>query len=247
MGYELAGKVALVTGSGRGIGRATALALARRGVNIAVNDVDATAAETAAHDVADLGVEALACPADVADAFDVYEMVDKVLQHLGTVDILVNNAGIGGSGRPMIEIPPQEWHRILDVDLTGVYLCCRAVIPHMMSHGGGKIINMSSVFGLSGAAGSVAYSAAKAGVIGLTKSLARELASNTINVNAVAPGLIDTAMSRERGTVETMRPAILWPRVGDPYDIAEVVVFLASPAADFITGQVISPNGGSHI
>jgi 3-oxoacyl-[acyl-carrier protein] reductase len=247
MGYELAGKVALVTGSGHGIGRATALALAQRGVNIAINDIDAPAARTAAGDVRNLGVEALACVADVANPVDVHAMLDTVLARLGTVDILVNNAGIGGSGRLMIETPRQEWDRILSVDLTGVFLCCQAVIPHMVARGGGKIVNISSVFGLSGAAGSVAYSAAKAGVIGLTKSLARELATNHINVNAVAPGLIDTAMSRQRGTLETMRPDVPWPRIGYPKDVAELVVFLATPAADFITGQIISPNGGSHM
>ncbi len=244
---DLAGKVALVTGAGRGIGLATTLALARRGANLAVNDVDPSAAEEAALRIQATRAQAVACPADVADSAQVDRMVEGLLARFGRLDILVNNAGIGGRGHTLLENTLDEWNRTIAVDLTGVFLCCRAAVPHMIAAGSGKIVNVSSVFGLSGAAGSTAYSAAKAGVIGFTKALARELAPRHINVNAVAPGLIDTAMSRARGTIETMRGNVLWPRIGQPEDVAEVIAFLVSSGADFITGQVISPNGGSHI
>lgn len=247
MENELDGRVALVTGAGRGIGLATALALARRGASLAINDLDRAEAERAAALAADLGVQAAICPADVADAQQVQGMVQMALARFGRLDILINNAGIGGRGHTLLEVTLDEWQRMIAVDLTGVFLCCQAAVPAMIRQGGGKIVNISSVFGLHGAAGSVPYSAAKAGVIGLTKALAQELAAYRINVNAVAPGVIDTAMSRARGTVETMRAAVLWPRLGCPEDVAELVAYLVSPRAEFITGQVISPNGGSHM
>jgi 3-oxoacyl-[acyl-carrier protein] reductase len=247
MEKELTGQIALVTGAGRGIGLATALALAQRGAGIAINDIEADAADAALALVEAMGAEALACPGDISDPVQVKSMIEATVARFERLDILVNNAGIGGRGLTLLELTLDEWERFLKIDLTGVFLCCQAAVPLMMRRGGGKIVNLSSIFGLSGAAGSIPYSAAKAGVIGLTHALARELAPHRINVNAVAPGLIDTAMSRTRGTVDSMRAQVPWPRIGRPEDVAEIIAFLVSARAEFITGQVISPNGGAHM
>jgi 3-oxoacyl-[acyl-carrier protein] reductase len=242
---DLDGCVALVTGAGRGIGRAIALVLAGRGAHIAVNDLEASGAEAAAADIRCLNRRALVYSGDVSDPAQVERMVAAAMELTGQIHVLVNNAGIGGRGLTILDLSVEDWDRMLEVDLRSVFLCCRAVAPIMVRQGFGKIINMASIFGVSGAAGSVPYSAAKAGVIGLTKALARELAPLGINVNAVAPGLIDTDMSRARGTLD--RPNVPWPRLGKPEDVAQLVAFLASPGAQYITGQVISPNGGSHM
>ncbi len=247
MEQELAGRVALVTGAGRGIGLATALALARRGAALALNDVNASLVDAAAASVAAMDVNVFQCPGDIADPETVRGMVDATVARFKRLDILVNNAGVGGTGQKLIELAVEEWDRIIRVDLTGTFLCCRAAAPEMIAQGGGAIVNVASVFALSGAVGSIPYSAAKAGVIGMTKSMARELAPHRIRVNSVAPGLIDTTMSRARGTMTTMRSEVLWHRVGQPEDVAELIAFLVSAGSEFITGQVISPNGGSYL
>jgi 3-oxoacyl-[acyl-carrier protein] reductase len=210
-----------------------------------INDIDIKAVAAAMALVEAVDGEALACPGDVSDPVQAQMMVKATVARFERLDILVNNAGIGGHGHTLLEVTLDEWERFIKIDLTGVFLCCQAAAPQMMRQGNGKIVNLSSIFGLSGAAGSIPYSAAKAGVIGLTQALARELAPHRINVNAVAPGLIDTAMSRARGTVESMHSQVLWPRIGRPEDVAELIAFLVSARAEFITGQVISPNGGS--
>jgi NAD(P)-dependent dehydrogenase (short-subunit alcohol dehydrogenase family) len=163
---------------------------------------------------------------------------------LGGLDVLVNNAGIGGVGQTILDSSLEDWNRMLRVNLTGTFLCCRAAVPLMRENGRGSIINLSSITGITGAPGSVPYGAAKAGVIGMTRSLAREVAAWRINVNAIAPGLIDTDMSRARGQ-ESSRAAVLWPRIGVPDDIAYLAVFLASDESEFITGQVVGSNGGA--
>ncbi|HET9017741.1 MAG TPA: SDR family NAD(P)-dependent oxidoreductase [Thermomicrobiaceae bacterium] len=243
---RLDGKRAIVTGGGRGIGRAIAAAFLAEGARVLLDDVDAgLLAEAAA--ALDAPAERLATVrADVADPTDVARLVEAARAAFGGVDVLVNNAGIGGVGKTLLELSLDEWQRMIDVDLTSVFLCCRAVVPLMLEAGRGSIVNLSSITGVEGTAGSVPYSAAKAGVAGLTKTLAKELAAHRINVNAIAPGLIDTEMSRARGQ-DLARRGVLWPRIGRPEDIAALAVYLASEESEFVTGQVIGINGGARM
>lgn len=173
-------------------------------------------------------------------------MAAKTIQHFGRIDSLVNNAGIGGTGKFILELDIEEWNEMLRVDLTSTFLLCKAVLPAMISQGRGRIVNIASITAMMGVAGSTHYAAAKAGVIGFSKSLAREVADKRINVNVVAPGLIDTDMARKRG-IDHQRHFVAWPRIGQPDDIAAVVGFLLSDQAEFITGQVVSPNGGAYM
>jgi 3-oxoacyl-[acyl-carrier protein] reductase len=232
-----------VTGAGSGIGAAIAKLLAQRGAIIGVNDVDPATANATAAAINEDGAATEVLVADVSVASESDAIVRTMLKAHGRVDVLVNNAGIGGTGKLLSELTEKEWTRMLQVNLSSVFLMCRAVVPTMIRQGSGRIINLSSIFALSGAAGSAHYAAAKAGIIGLSKSLARELAPNRTTVNVVAPGLIDTPMFRARG-ISPGPPWLLWPRIGLPEDIAETVAFLCSDAAEFVTGQVISPNGG---
>lgn len=244
MAGRLAGKRAIVTGAGRGIGEAIARAFAAEGARLVLNDARENAVDDLANELRLTGVEAYAVGGDISNPVTVEHLATTAVEAFEGLDVLVNNAGVGGVGRTILETDLEEWERMLRINLTGTFLCCRAVLPLMRAGNRGSIINMSSITGATGAAGSVPYAAAKAGIIGLSKSLAREVAALRINVNVVAPGLIDTEMSRARGQEET-RAGVLWPRIGEPEDIANLAVFLASEESEFITGQVIAPNGGA--
>ncbi len=244
MAGRLAGKRAVVTGAGRGIGEAIARSFAAEGARLVLNDVRNDGLEPLADELRLGGSEVSVVVGDVSNPPAVDRIFAAASDALGGLDVLVNNAGIGGVGHTILETDLDEWERMLRVNLTGTFLCCRAALPLMRRGGRGSIVNLSSITGVTGAAGSVPYGAAKAGIIGLSKSLAREVAEWRINVNVIAPGLIDTEMSRARGQ-EATRAAVLWSRIGEPDDIAHLALFLASDESEFITGQVISPNGGA--
>lgn len=243
---ELEGRVAIVTGSSRGIGRAIALELSKRGAVIAVNYAgNATAAQETAAAITDGGGRALAVQADVAEQVQVEAMMKQILNEYGRLDILVNNAGITRDNL-LPRLRESDWDAVLNVNLKGAYNCAKAVMRPMLKARWGRIINISSVVGLIGNAGQANYAAAKAGLIGFTKSLARELGSRSITVNAVAPGYIMTAMTD--GLAEENKSKLLagvpLNRFGNPEEIASAVAFLAGEGAGYITGQVIVVDGG---
>jgi len=244
--FSLADKVAIVTGAARGIGYAVADLLSGLGARVMLQDIDAATLSSAVMQLQADDRQVLANQGDVSHALDTQAMVDETLGKWGRVDILVNNAGIGGVGKELLELSLIEWQRMIDVDLTAVFLCCRSVLPSMIRQQRGAIINIASITALMGVAGSTHYAAAKAGVIGFSKSLAREVASQHINVNVVAPGLIDTQMSRARG-IEHQRNLVIWPRIGVVSDIAWAVAYLVSDQAEFITGEVMNINGGAYM
>ena len=243
---ELQDQVALVTGGGRGIGRATALALARAGAHVAVAvGSDLMAAEAVAAEITALGVRSAAHRADVSDEAAVAALVNEVANELGPVDILVNNAGVTRDGL-LMRMKDEDWDRVIDVNLKGAFHCTRAVLRPMLRQRSGRIINVTSVLGITGNAGQANYSASKAGLIGLTKATAWEVASRGITVNAVAPGYIQTRMTEalpEEMSEEVLNRIPLG-RFGEPEDIAGVIEFLCSSAASYITGQVVVVDGG---
>lgn len=242
-------KVAIVTGASRGIGRAIALSLASSGANVVVNYAGS---EAAAHEVANeiekMGRKAVLFQADVSDGEKVSQMVEKTLEEFGRVDILVNNAGITRDNL-LMRMKDSEWDQVINTNLKGVYNCIKAVTRPMMKQRAGRIINISSVVGSLGNPGQANYVAAKAGVIGLTKSVAREMASRGITVNAVAPGFIETDMTAKLGEdIQTSLMAqIPLQRLGQPDDIANMVRFLCSDEASYITGQTIHVDGGMYM
>ncbi len=243
---ELAGKVALVTGASRGIGRATALELARRGAKVAVNYVsNQAAAEAVAADAVATGAEALVVAADVGDTAAVEAMVKAVQERWGRIDILVNNAGQARDGLAM-RMELEDWDFVLRTNLTSAFLCSKAVLRSMLRQRWGRIVNMSSIVGVYGNAGQSNYAAAKAGLIGYTKSLAKEVASRNVTVNALAPGWIETDMVA--AVPDNIRSEALGRiaagRMGTVEDVAGTVAFLCSDAAGYITGQVIGIDGG---
>lgn len=242
----LTGRIAVVTGASRGIGRAIATLLAQRGADVVCGDKLAEQAKTTADEIAAAtGRRTSGCLVDVADGQSVQGFIDCALSEFGKIDILVNNAGITRDNL-LMRIEEADWDIVLDVNLKGVFNCCKAVVRPMMKQRYGRIVNITSVVGLSGNAGQANYAASKAGMIGLTKSLARELGSRNITVNAVAPGFVGTALTDvlPQELKEASIKATPLGRFGTPEDIAHAVAFLASDEASFITGQILSVDGG---
>lgn len=243
---NLTGKVALVTGASRGIGQATAIDLAKAGADIVVNFIgnEAVAQETV-EAIEALGRKAIKIKADVGNADEVQAMVDEAVVAFGHIDILVNNAGITRDGL-LIRMKDSDWDDVLNINLKGVYLVTKAVAKLMVKQRAGRIINMTSVSGVTGNVGQANYAAAKAGVIGFTKTCAKELAARGITVNAVAPGFIETAMTDvlPEKIKEGIAATVPFGRMGQPEEIASVVTFLASDFASYITGQVLNVDGG---
>jgi 3-oxoacyl-[acyl-carrier protein] reductase len=241
---HLTGKVAIVTGASRGIGRATALALAAQGAKVVVNYASSQAsADQVVAEITALGSEAIALKGDTSQVDQVDALVAATLEKWGQIDVLVNNAGITRDTL-LLRMKPEDWQAVIDVNLTGVFLCTRAVSKIMLKQKSGRIINITSVAGQMGNPGQANYSAAKAGVIGFTKTVAKELAPRGITVNAVAPGFIATDMTQDLNA-EPILQFIPLNRYGQPEEVAGMIRFLAAdPAAAYITGQVMNVDGG---
>jgi 3-oxoacyl-[acyl-carrier protein] reductase len=241
---RLRGKVAIVTGASRGIGRATALALATEGANVVVNYASSqTAADQVVADITAMGGQAIAVPGDVSKTEQVDALINAAMDKWGQIDVLVNNAGITRDTL-LLRMKLEEWQAVIDLNLTGVFLCTKAVSKIMLKQKSGRIINITSVAGLMGNPGQANYSAAKAGVIGFTKTVAKELAPRGITVNAVAPGFITTDMTADLKSDEILK-FIPLGRYGQPEEIAGMIRFLAAdPAAAYVTGQVMNVDGG---
>jgi 3-oxoacyl-[acyl-carrier protein] reductase len=242
----LQGKVALVTGASRGIGRAIALELARQGAKVAVNYAGSEAkANEVVEEIKKMGQEAVAIQADVSSAEAVERMVKTVLEQFGRIDILVNNAGITRDNL-LMRMKEEEWDQVINTNLKGVFHCIKAVTRPMMKQRYGRIVNIASIVGISGNPGQANYVAAKAGVIGLTKTAARELASRNITVNAIAPGFITTDMTESLSDElkAEMLKQIPLARFGEPEDVAKVAAFLVSDVASYMTGQTLHVDGG---
>ncbi len=247
MSFE--GRVALITGSGSGIGQAHAEVLSQRGCDIVVNDIVAEHARETARRVEANGRRAAVELVDVSDSAAVAAMVDRVAERFGKVDILVNNAGVA-ERLPMEEITDDRWDRMLRVHVYGAFYCARAVVPHMKAHRYGKIVNISSTWGMVGWADALHYSTAKAALLGFTKSLAKELAPWNINVNAIAPGKVWTPLPLKiqgEARMRAMAEEVPLKRWAEPREIGYLGAFLVSDEAAYLTGQVVSPNGGETI
>jgi 3-oxoacyl-[acyl-carrier protein] reductase len=249
---KMEGKVALVTGASSGIGKVIALKLAALGAKVAVNYIDIADikkdAEAVVAEIKAAGGEAEAFAADVSSEESVNAMVKEINGALGPVDILVNNAGIT-QDTLIMRMKVEQWEKVLDVNLKGAFICTKAVLKGMMKSRYGKIVNIASVVGFSGNAGQANYSASKAGLVGLTKTSAQELASRGIRVNAVAPGFIRTAMTEvlPEDVISAMKAKISLGTLGEAEDVADAVVFLASPQSDYVTGNTIHVNGGMYM
>ena len=245
-------KVVLVTGGGSGIGRATSVAFAREGAKVAIADVDLSGAEETARMIEDTGSDASAFEVDVSKADQVSSLIDSIVQSYGRLDCAFNNAGILGGVGGTVDCTEENWDRVIDVDLKSVWLCLKYEIPQMEKQGGGSIVNTASIYGLAGSLESIAYNAAKHGVVGVTKVAALEYATAGIRINAICPGYIRTPLSYEGGTPKDtdaqverhMLSRTPLARLGEPEDIAEAVVWLCSDAASFVTGHTMTSDGG---
>jgi len=243
---DLTGKIALVTGSGRGIGREIALRLAQAGANVVVNDFgDEAPATDTVEEVKKLGRQAMVAMGDVSQSADVNRVVEMAVTTCGKLDILVNNAGVTRDGL-VLRMSDDDWDKVLSIDLKSAFLCSRAALKHMVRQRWGRIVSISSIVGIIGNAGQANYAAAKAGIIGFTRATAKEVASRNITVNAVAPGFIDTAMTRAIPEEKRQEMAAKIPAgyLGTPKDVAEAVAFLVSEEARYITGHVLTVDGG---
>lgn len=242
---RLIGKTVIVTGGGNGIGRETILTFAREGANVVIADFDENAGKQTLSMVEELGVKGIFLKVDVSNRENVSEMVKKVIEVFGNIDILINNAGITSDGM-LTKLTEDSWKRVLDVNLSGVFNCTQAVVKGMIEQGNGKIINASSVVGIYGNMGQTNYAATKAGVIGMTKSWAKELGRKGICVNAVAPGFVETGMVAKvpEKVIVKMIEKIPLARLGKPTDIANAYLFLASNESDYINGTVLQVDGG---
>ena len=243
---RLNGRVALVTGASRGIGAAIALILARAGAKVGVNyNTSPESAASVGQEIAGCGGEFLLVKGDVSQADEAKASVKQVVDRWGRIDILVNNAGINRD-RLLLRMSPEDWDQVMDVNLRGAFLCSRHAMPHMIKQRQGRIVNISSVVGLTGNPGQSNYAAAKAGLIGFTKAVAREVASRNVTVNAVAPGFVNTGMVEELSeeTRKQILARIPMGRFGTAQDVAETVLFLCGDGAGYITGQVLTIDGG---
>ena len=242
---NLSGKVALITGAGRGIGKSIAFKLASQGAIAVVNDIALPGAQSVVDEIKDKGGDGLAIVANVSSATDVTCMVEAAITAYGHIDILVNNAGITRD-QLLLRMTDSEWDDVLNIDLRSVFLCTRAVLKHMLKERKGRIVSVASIVGLMGNAGQANYAAAKAGIVGFTRSVAKEVASRGITANAVAPGFIETDMTAKLSEKQKqdLMSRIPLGYLGTPQDVAEVVAFLASDEARYITGQVITIDGG---
>jgi 3-oxoacyl-[acyl-carrier protein] reductase len=246
---EKPSKVALITGSSRGIGYAIALEFAKRDIDVVINNHEHTLeGEKVADEIKRMGRRALYIQADVSDYQQVEIMVEKIIKEFGNIDILVNNAGITRD-KLLENMDADAWNSVLSVNLTGIFNCTKAVIKHMKSQGHGKIINISSVVGITGNIGQANYSASKGGVISFTKTIAKEYARYNININAIAPGFIKTSLlqSIPEKVMEKILKKIMLGRLGNPEEVAKLVYFLSSDDSTYITGEIININGGLNM
>ncbi len=245
---KLKGKVALITGAAQGIGKSVALLLAQNGADIVVSDINLEKAEETTKEIESIGPKAMAVKVDVANFKDVEQMVEAILKNFGKIDILINNAGITRD-KLILRMTEEDWDTVLNVNLKGTFNCMKAVTRHMAKQRSGKIVSIASVVGEMGNAGQANYSASKAGVIGLTKTIAKEFAQRGINVNAIAPGYIETPMTEAlpEKVKEELKRLIPMERLGKPEDVAEAVLFLVSEESSYMTGQVLNVNGGIYM